>query len=72
MKLLGWGVFAIVKLMKNSQGQLFAVKIFTHRLHIQDDILSKSFAREFEALFNLTRPCVVPFPDSRATASGQL
>jgi TPR repeat protein len=59
VKILGSGNFGTVKLMKNSYGDQFAVKIFL-RWHLSDEVLSKSFMREFEALACLSHPCVIP------------
>jgi hypothetical protein len=60
VKILDWGSFGIVKLMKNLRGDELAVKLIPQKSSVPADILSQSFKREFDALFNLSHPCVVP------------
>jgi hypothetical protein len=56
VKSLGSRVSGIIKLMKNSEGELFTVKFFSPKSLIQE-ALTESFMREFEALFSLRHPC---------------
>jgi serine/threonine protein kinase len=60
VRLLGWGIFGVVKLMKNSEGDLFAVKYFQYRHHISRAMLSESFSRELDALTKLHHSCIIP------------
>jgi serine/threonine protein kinase len=60
IKVLGSGTFGVVKLMKNRSGKLFAVKILERGRHLLDEVVSGTFMREFEALFCLRHPCVIP------------
>jgi TPR repeat protein len=59
VKVLGDGAFGVVKLMKNSEDELFAVKFFS-RESLTQAALTESFMREFEALFSLRHPCIIP------------
>jgi serine/threonine-protein kinase len=49
-----------VQLIKSSRGDAFAVKLIIQTSSVPVDMLSQSFMREFEALFSLSHPCVVP------------
>jgi serum/glucocorticoid-regulated kinase 2 len=70
VKTLGSGAFGVVKLMKNAKGEQFAVKFFAPRPHLPEELLSKAFMREFEALFYLRHPCLIPlYGFSRQTES---
>jgi serine/threonine protein kinase len=60
VKILGRGVFGVVKLMMNSDGDLFAMKFFSGK-QLTQAALTESFMREFEALFSLRHPCIIPF-----------
>jgi TPR repeat protein len=60
VKTLGAGMFGVVKLMENSKGDKFAVKIFMRQCHVSEEKLRETFMRESEGLFRLQHPCVIP------------
>jgi hypothetical protein len=53
VKILGYWMFGIVKLMKYGSGRPFAVKILEQGRYLLDEGVSRTFIREFEALFCL-------------------
>jgi serine/threonine protein kinase len=73
VKLLGSGMFGVVKLMENYGGDRFAVKYFERRKHLTNDMLMKALERERESLFKLKHPCIIPiyavFPPTKDYAA---
>jgi serine/threonine protein kinase len=67
VELLGCGMFGVVRLMANNDGELYAVKFFARTRHQTEETASAAFSREFEACCKLNHPCIVPVYGFSAT-----
>jgi hypothetical protein len=59
IKVLGYGSFAVVKLMQDIHSKQFAVKYFSRGIPCPDQKVAQIFSRELDAFCHLSHPCII-------------